>query len=76
MDFCDAILRPHSSVMSSHPGDKKIIMKTLEEAGYQLIKEGKISHDKLELISKPLIPFKDYLNKETNDYLSVKNQKN
>jgi hypothetical protein len=73
--FGDAILRPHSIVMGSHPDDKKIIIKTLVEAGYQLIKEDKTSPDKLELISKPLIQFKDYLNKETNDYLSAKNPK-
>jgi multimeric flavodoxin WrbA len=75
VEFGDVILRPHSTAMISHPDDKKIIMKTLEEAGYQLIKEGKISPDKLEIISKPLIPFKDYLNKEIKDYLSVKNPK-
>ena len=75
VEFGGAILRPHSTAMSSHPDDKNTIIKTLLEAGYQLIKEDKISPDKLELISKPLMPFEDYLNGETSDYLSVKNPK-
>ena len=61
VEFGGAVLRPHASLMKSHPDNKKIIIKTLKEAGYQLIKEGKISTDKLELISKPLISFEDYL---------------
>ncbi|MHB1346945.1 MAG: hypothetical protein ACYCXK_05575 [Candidatus Humimicrobiaceae bacterium] len=83
MDFVLIVIKLHVSprikeknnAMSSHPDDKKIIIKTLVEAGYQLIEEGKISPDKLVLISKPLIPFEDYLNEETNDYLSVKKSK-
>lgn len=75
VEFGGAVLRPHSTAMNSHPDDKKIIITTLVEAGYQLIKEGKISPDKLELISKPLISFEDYLNKETNSYLNIKKSK-
>jgi len=75
VEFGGAILRPHSTAMNSHPDDKKIIIKTLAEAGYQLIKEGKISPDKLELISKPLTSFEDYLKEETDYYLSVKKSK-
>jgi len=75
VEFGGAVLRPNSTAMNSHPDDKKIIIATLEEAGYQLIKEGKISPDKLELISKPLISFEEYLNEETNNYLTVKKSK-
>ena len=72
VEFGGAVLRPHASAMDSNPDDKKTIIKTLIKAGYQLIKEGKISNDKLELISKPLVPFKAYLKEETDYYLSVK----
>ena len=74
VEFGGAVLRLHSTAMNSHPDDKKIIITTLVEAGYQLIKEGKISPDKLELISKPLISFEDYLNEETNSYLIISSQ--
>jgi putative NADPH-quinone reductase len=75
VEFGGAVLRPHSTAMNSHPDDKQIIITTLLEAGYQLIKEGKISPDKLELISKPLISFEDYLKEETDYYLSIKKSK-
>lgn len=72
IEYCGEILRPHSTALNNYPEDKKMIFKTLEEAGYQLVKEGKISSDKLELISKPLISFDDYLKLETDYYLSIK----
>jgi hypothetical protein len=63
VEFGGAILRPHASLMKKYPDDKKVIMSNLEEAGYQLIKEGEISKDKLDLIARPLISFEDYLRK-------------
>ena len=75
VEFGDSILRPNSSVMDNKPEDKKLIIKTLVEAGCQLIKEGKVSNDKLELISKPLMTFEDYIKEETNSYLSIKKSK-
>jgi multimeric flavodoxin WrbA len=75
VEFSGSVLRPHSTAMSNHSYDKKIIIKTLAEAGYQLIEEGKISPDKLELISKPLMSFEDYLKEETDFYLSIEKSK-
>jgi multimeric flavodoxin WrbA len=75
VEFGGAILRPHAFIMDSYPDDKKIIISTLRRAGCQLINECKISPDKLNLISKPLISFEDYLKKETDHYLRVKKSK-
>ena len=61
VEFGGAILRPHASLMDKYPKDKEVIMSTLKEVGYQLIKESTVSQDKLELIAKPLISFEDYL---------------
>lgn len=61
VEFSGAILRPHASLMDKYPDDKKTILSTLEEVGYQIIRESKISQDKLELIAKPFISFEDYL---------------
>lgn len=73
VEFGGAVLRPHSSEINSNPAEEKVIIENLLKAGYQIIKEGRISPDKLELISKPLVPFEDYLKKETDYYLKVKN---
>jgi multimeric flavodoxin WrbA len=76
IELGDFILRPHSTALDSKPEDKKLIIKVLLEAGYQLIKEGKITTEKLNTISKPLMSFEDYIKEETNFYLSVKESKN
>jgi hypothetical protein len=72
VDFGGAVLRPHSSVINNRPDDNKIIIAALRDAGYQLVKEGKISPDKLELIAKPLISLEDDLKEQTDYYLSIK----
>jgi multimeric flavodoxin WrbA len=72
VEFGGAVLRPHSTALNNHPEDKKAIIETLRSAGCQLIREGRISSDKLEQISRPLLPFEDYLKEETSYYLSVK----
>ena len=72
VEFAGAVLRPHSTDMDNYPDYKKIINTALLEAGYQLVKEGKISPDRLKIISKPLTSFDDYLKAETDYYLSVK----
>jgi multimeric flavodoxin WrbA len=61
VEFGGAILRPHSSLMDKYPEEKQLILATLKEAGYQLVKEGKISPEKLDIIAKPLMSFEDYL---------------
>jgi hypothetical protein len=61
VEFGGSVLRPHAYLMEKHPAEKELIMATLKEAGQQLIAEGKISKDKFEVISKPLISFEDCL---------------
>jgi hypothetical protein len=58
--------------MNRRPDDKKTIIAALRESGFQLIKEGKISPDKLELIAQPLVSFKDDLREQTDHYLTIK----
>jgi multimeric flavodoxin WrbA len=61
VEFGGAVLRPHSSLMDSHPEDKKLIITALREAGFQFVEEGKISPEKLDIIAKPLITLEDSL---------------
>ncbi len=72
VEFGGAVLRPHASEINSHPDEKKMIMKTLKEAGYQLIKEGRVSPDKLDLIAIPLVQFEDYIKELTGQHLNVR----
>jgi multimeric flavodoxin WrbA len=61
VEFAGAILRPHVDSMDSHPEDKKMIIACLKEAGHQLVEEGRVSSDKLELIAKALTSFEESL---------------
>ncbi len=60
-DYIGAILRPHSSLLDNYPDKKKLITETLWEAGRELVKEGKIASEKIEIIAKPLISFEDFI---------------
>lgn len=71
-EFGGAILRPHAFLIDDYPEDKKVIIASLKEAGYQLIAEGGISIDKLEAIAKPVISFEDYLKRMNKRYLKIK----
>ena len=60
VEFSGALLRPHSSYMSENKEKAEKIFEAAKQAGYQLIKEGKIVNELLETISQPLISKKDW----------------
>jgi hypothetical protein len=72
VEFGGAILRPQTTLLDRFPEGKKRILLSLREAGYQLIKEGSITSDKLEAIAKPLMTFEDYLKVMNEHYLKIK----
>ena len=62
VEFGGAILRPHAFLMKK---DGKLteegqeILNAVEKAGHELINDGKMSHETLEFISRPLITKED-----------------
>jgi hypothetical protein len=73
VEFGGAVLRPQTNLLDRFPEDKKRILATLREAGYQLINEGSISMDKLKAIARPVISFNDYLKEMNGLYNRNKN---
>jgi len=58
--FAGALLRPHAAVlqaMMSAGGPVDDIRAAAEEAGRQLVREGRIARDTLSTVSRPLIPW-------------------
>jgi multimeric flavodoxin WrbA len=55
VEFAGALLRPHANFMAKHKEKAEKIFAVAKQAGYQLVKEGRISKDLLEVISQPLI---------------------
>jgi multimeric flavodoxin WrbA len=54
VEFSGAVLRPHAFLMDKYKEKADEILSATKKAGTQLIKEGKMSEDTLEVISQPL----------------------
>jgi multimeric flavodoxin WrbA len=59
IEFSGAVLRPHAFLMDKYKEKADEILSAAKNAGAQLIKEGKMSKDTLEVISQPLESEKD-----------------
>jgi multimeric flavodoxin WrbA len=59
VEFSGAVLRPHAALMDKYKEKADEVLSATKKAGTQLIKEGKISDDTLEVISQPLESEKD-----------------
>lgn len=74
IEFAGAILRPHASLMEENKEKAKIIVDALKQAGLQLIRNGKIAHDILEIISQPLISEEELRRRYNESYMNVKSR--
>jgi multimeric flavodoxin WrbA len=59
VEFSGAVLRPHAFLMDKYKEKTDEILNATKKAGIQLIKEGKMSEDTMEVISQPLESEKD-----------------
>jgi multimeric flavodoxin WrbA len=55
VEFAGALLRPHASFMTEHKEKAEKIFAAAKQAGYQLVKDGRMSKDLLKAVSQPLI---------------------
>lgn len=55
VEFAGALLRPHASFMTEYKEKAEKIFAAAKQAGYQLVKEGRMSKDLLKAVSQPLI---------------------
>ena len=66
MEFSGAVLRPHAFLMHEHEEKAREITGALRKAGRQLIEEGRISEELLDIIAQPLVP-EEELRRRYND---------
>ena len=66
VEFSGALIRPHSSLWGEDEGRTKEVLKAVRQAGYQLVKDGKISDVLLKTISQPLISRKERIRRLKN----------
>ena len=71
VEFAGAVLRPHASFMARNKEKAEKILEAARQAGYQLVKEGRMSKDILKTISQPLVSEK-WWQKENDSGKKVK----
>jgi multimeric flavodoxin WrbA len=74
VEFAGAVLRPHASLMHENGETVKQIKDALKQAGYALVKDGKIPQNLLAVISQPLITEEEYRHRQNRDYENVKHK--
>jgi multimeric flavodoxin WrbA len=65
VEFAGAILRPHSSWLIEGGEKTKDILEAARQAGYMLVKEGKMSKDLVKIIGQPLISYERFLSESS-----------
>jgi multimeric flavodoxin WrbA len=70
-EFTGSVLRPHAYLMRTESEKTRKVVDALKQAGSELVNNGTMSGDLLEIISQPLIPEEDYRNDLTMDYLKT-----
>jgi len=72
VEFSGALLRPHAFLMEEFEEKAAEILSAAKQAGTQLIKDGKMSKETLEIVSKPIILEKDLRDRYNRSYQRAK----
>lgn len=56
VEFVGSVLRPHAFWMSREEEKAREVLDATKQAGFQLVKEGKMAAELLDTISQPLVP--------------------
>jgi multimeric flavodoxin WrbA len=77
LEFAGALLRPHGptfNMMLKAGADVQDVLEAAEQAGRQLVEEGKINQKTLSTVSRELIPLADYVqrhNQRIKQYMEM-----
>lgn len=74
MEFAGAILRPHAFLMTECKEKARNILEAARRAGYQLVKEGSMSKNLLEVIGQPLISEEELRQRYNDAYEKVRSK--
>jgi hypothetical protein len=73
-ELAAALLRPHAHLMRENKEKAKVILEAATQAGFQLIKEGRVNKKLLDAISQPLIAEEAYRLGNNDIYQAMKNK--
>jgi multimeric flavodoxin WrbA len=72
--FAGALLRPHANLLAQNKEKTKEILDAAKKAGFQLVEEGTISEELLEIVGQPLISEEVFRQRENKEYMSLKRE--
>jgi multimeric flavodoxin WrbA len=75
IEYGGAVLRPHASLMKENKEKAEEVNTALKQAGYQLIKEGKMAPELLKIIQQPLISEQDLRSHYNRMYQKAKRER-
>lgn len=55
VEFAGALLRPHAGFLGENKEKTRNVLEAAKQAGYHLVKEGRMPNETLEIVSQPLI---------------------
>jgi len=67
-ELAAAVLRPHADMMKRNKERAEEVLKAAKQAGYQLVKEGRITKEVLDAISQPLISREESIQRDNDTY--------
>jgi multimeric flavodoxin WrbA len=72
VEFAGALLRPHAFLLNENEEKAKEVLDAARSAGAELVREGKMSADSLEIVSQPLISEEDLRERYNKMYHKAK----
>jgi multimeric flavodoxin WrbA len=74
-ELAAAVLRPHAFLMAEFKEKAEEVIEATKQAGFQLVKEGRISKSVLDSISQPFLPEEELRQWYNDTYNKAKNRK-
>jgi len=72
VEFSGALLRPHAFLMDENAERRAEVLVAAKQVGMQLVREGRMSPDTLEAISRPLISEEELRSRYNSMYLQAR----
>ena len=67
VEFVGPVLRPHADILFGNNDKADEVLKAIKEAGFYLVKDGRISKDLLKIVAQPLISEKELRERLSRD---------
>jgi hypothetical protein len=71
VNFAGALLRSHAGLLNKNKDKANEVFAAARQAGFQLIKDGTMSRESLDVVSQPLVSEEAFKKRENDQYLKL-----